>query len=145
MRGRNGKKDRVMRDIFFALALGFAQPAYAQDSAAAAIQSTIQNQITAFQADDFTRAFTFASPMIKGIFGDAGNFGVMVQRGYPMVHRPSAVRMLDLRVEGGRQWQRVMITDAAGTTHLLDYRMLETADGWLIDAVQLLPQSGVGA
>jgi hypothetical protein len=137
-----------MRHVFFALAMGIApaayvQPVFAQDSAA--IQSTIQNQIAAFQADDFARAFTFASPMIQGIFGDADNFGVMVQRGYPMVHRPSAVRMLDLRVVDGRQWQRVMITDAAGATHLLDYRMIAGGEGWLIDAVQLLPQSGVGA
>jgi hypothetical protein len=144
------KKDRDMRYILFALALSFAQPvilspAFAQDSPEAAIQSTIQNQITAFQADDFARAFTYASPTIKGMFGTAENFGMMVQRGYPMVHRPESLRMLELREVEGQLWQRVMVTDAKGTTHMLDYQMIQTAQGWQINAVQLLPQSGVGA
>lgn len=136
-----------MRRIFALTLLiwGFALPSIAQDGPEAAIQSTITNQITAFQADDFAQAFSFASPTIKGIFGTPQNFGAMVERGYPMVHRPSSVRMLGLREVDGRLWQRVMITDSAGATHLLDYQMIETTEGWQINAVQLLPQSGVGA
>lgn len=120
------------------------RPAAAEDAPNAAIESTINNQIAAFQADDFARAFTFASPMIKGIFGTSENFGAMVQRGYPMVYRPSRVQMLDLRDVDGRLWQRVMVTDQAGATHLLDYEVIEAQGGWQINAVQLLPQSGVG-
>ena len=136
-----------MRHVFIALCFSviFAQSVAAQNAASVAIQSTIQNQITAFQEDDFATAFTFASPMIKGIFGTPRNFGAMVQRGYPMVHRPSDVRMLDLREVDGALWQRVMITDQSGATHLLDYQMIEGSEGWQINAVQLLPQSGVGA
>jgi hypothetical protein len=109
------------------------------------MQSVIAGQIEAFQADDFARAFTYASPTIKGLFGTSENFGAMVRKGYPMVHHPSAVRMLDLREVAGNLWQRVMVTDQAGNTHLLDYQMVETPDGWQINAVQLLPQAGVGA
>lgn len=136
-----------MRQILFALALGIAHPVFAQDAPTRsdAVQSIIQNQIAALQADDFARAFTYASPTIKGLFGTAENFGAMVQRGYPMVHRPQSLRMLELREVGGRLWQRVLVTDAAGASHLLDYQMIETAEGWQINAVQLLPQSGVGA
>lgn len=136
-----------MRHIFAALAisLGLSAPIGAQETADAAIQSTIQNQIAAFQADDFAQAFSYASPTIKGLFGTSQNFGAMVQRGYPMVYRPAAVRMLGLRRVDGRLWQRVMVTDQAGATHMLDYQMVETPDGWQINAVQLLPQSGVGA
>ena len=125
--------------LFLSLA---ALPARAQD---APIQSTIQNQLNALQADDFATAFTFASPTIKSIFGTPENFGRMVREGYPMVYRPSAVRMLELREVAGNLWQRVMITDANGRTHLLDYQMIETADGWQINAVQLLPNVGTGA
>ncbi len=32
-----------------------------------------------------------------------------------------------------------------GRTYLLDYMMVETPEGWQINAVQLLPQQGVGA
>ena len=134
-----------MRQILFALILGLSQPAFAQDRPAQAIQSIIQNQITALQADDFARAFTYASPNIKGMFGTPENFGMMVRRGYPMVHRPQTLRMLELREVEGTLWQRVLVTDQAGATHLLDYQMVETPEGWQINAVQLLPQSGVGA
>ena len=109
------------------------------------IEGVIQNQITALQADDFGTAFTFASPNIKGMFGTPENFGAMVAQGYPMVYRPDAVRMMELRRVAGNLWQRVMITDQTGKTHLLDYMMIETPDGWQINAVQLLPQAGVGA
>ena len=119
-----------------------ALPASAQD---APIQSTIQSQLDAFAAQDSARAFSYASPTIKGIFGTAENFGAMVQKGYPMVWQHGAVKMLDLRVVAGSLWQRVMITDAGGSTYLLDYKMIETPDGWQIDAVQLLPKQDVGA
>lgn len=111
----------------------------------APIRETIQSQIDAFLKDDFAQAFTFASPNIKSLFGTPENFGLMVRQGYPMVHRPADVRMLDLRNEGGRLWQRVMITDQQGRTHMLDYQMIETAEGWQINGVQLLPSPGVGA
>jgi hypothetical protein len=119
-----------------------ALPALAQE---APIQNTIQSQLDAFKAEDFARAFTYASPTIKGIFGSPKNFGAMVVQGYPMVAQPSAVQMLELREVAGNLWQRVMITDMQGRTHLLDYQMVETADGWQINGVQLLPEAGVGA
>ena len=119
-----------------------ALPALAQE---APIQSTIQSQLDAFKAEDFARAFTYASPKIKGIFGSPENFGAMVEQGYPMVAQPSAVQMLELREVAGNLWQRVMITDMQGRTHLLDYQMVETAEGWQINGVQLLPEAGVGA
>ena len=110
-----------------------------------AIEDVIQNQITALKADDFVTAFTFASPTIKGVFGTPQNFGAMVAQGYPMVYRPGSVQMLELRSVAGNLWQRVMITDQAGRTHLLDYMMVETPEGWQINAVQLLPSPDVGA
>ncbi len=126
--------------LFLALSLGF--PAFAQE---APIQSTIESQIEAFQADDFAKAFAFASPTIRGIFGTAENFGAMVKEGYPMVYRPSEVEMLDLRDVAGDLWQRVRIIDQAGQTHYLGYMMIETPDGWQINAVQMLPAPDIGA
>lgn len=126
----------------FLACLFLALPAAAQD---AQVHSTIERQLRAFQADDFTTAFTFASPTIKSIFGSPENFGRMVTQGYPMVHRPGAVKMLELREVAGVLWQRVMITDATGKTHLLDYQMMEAPDGWQINAVHLLKSAGLGA
>lgn len=132
-----------MRNGLYAalLAACLALPAGAQE---APIQETIQNQIDAFRADDFARAFTYASPTIKGMFGTPENFGAMVQNGYPMVHRPAEVEMQELREVAGNLWQRVRIVDQAGRAHLLDYMMVETAEGWQINAVQLLPAPDIG-
>lgn len=131
-----------MRGFAFALLLALAAlPAAAQEGP---IKDTILGQIEAFKADDFAAAFSFASPTIKGIFATPDNFGMMVRNGYPMVHRPAEVRMLELREVAGALWQKVMITDQQGKTHVLDYQMIETPEGWQINGVQLLPSGGVG-
>jgi len=132
-----------MRNGLFALlfAAGLALPALAQEQP---IQNTIQSQIDAFQADDFATAFSFASPNIKGLFGTAENFGAMVKSGYPMVYRPATVEMGELREVAGNLWQRVRVVDQAGKAWFLDYMMIETPEGWQINAVQLLPAPDVG-
>ncbi|WP_137111445.1 DUF4864 domain-containing protein [Rhodobacter sp. SY28-1] len=132
-----------MRNGLYAVLLAacLALPAAAQEEP---IRNTIQSQIDAFLADDFARAFTFASPNIKGIFGTPENFGAMVKQGYPMVYRPAQVEMGELREIAGNLWQRVRVVDQAGAAWYLDYMMIETAEGWQINAVQLLPAPDVG-
>ena len=125
----------------FGLALGLALGAMAQEGP---IRETIQRQIEAFRADDFARAFTFASPTIKRLFGTPENFGAMVMQGYPMVHRPAQVEMGELREVAGNLWQRVRIVDQEGRAWALDYMMVETPEGWQINAVQILPTPDVG-
>ena len=105
------------------------------------MQSVIDRQLEAFQADDFAKAMEFASPVLQRYFGTPENFQRMVTRGYPMVWRPGTVRYLENRVENGVHWHRVMITDMQGETHVLDYRMTKTAEGWRINGVQILDSS----
>ena len=102
------------------------------------IEATIGAQIEAFEADDFARAFTYASPSIQGLFGNSENFGRMVRNGYPMVWRPGDVQFLELHEEGGRLWQKVQIRDRQGQVHVLDYQMIQTGDGWKINGVHIL-------
>lgn len=109
------------------------------------IQSTIGNQIEAFQADDFETAFDFASPNLQQLFGSSENFRSMVTRGYPMVWKPAEVRYLELAEVGGSFFQKVLIKDQDGIVHILGYRMLETDMGWKINGVQLLPKPDVSA
>lgn len=124
------------------LALGLlALPAVAQE---VPIQDTIRAQIEAFKADDFARAFTFASPTLHQMFGTPDNFGRMVRDGYPMVWHPAQVDMMDLRTVGGALWQRVRVTDLKGQSYLLDYQMVQGPDGWLINAVQMQKANDVG-
>lgn len=109
------------------------------------IQSTIGNQIEAFQTDDFETAFDFASPNLRRLFGSSENFRSMVTRGYPMVWKPAEVRYLELAEVGGSFFQKVLIKDQKGIVHILGYRMLETDMGWKINGVQLLPKPDVSA
>ncbi|MBL9054451.1 MAG: DUF4864 domain-containing protein [Tabrizicola sp.] len=130
-----------MRLAALCLVLGLSLPAAAQEEP---IRRTIQDQMEALQADDFARAFSFASPNIKGIFGTPENFGAMVKNGYPMVYRPAEVEMLELREVAGNLWQRVRVVDQAGAAWYLDYMMIETDEGWQINAVQILPAPDIG-
>ncbi len=129
-----------------AAVLGFwmaATSVFAQD--ADAIEGVIGNQLQAFNDRDVSEAWQYASPNIKRLFGSSDNFGMMVQQGYPMVWDNADVRFLELRDVRGNLWQKVMVRDAQGGLHILDYQMIETTEGWQINGVQLLPTPDVGA
>ncbi len=111
----------------------------------AEIESVISQQMEAFRGDDFARAFEFAADSIQGIFGTPDRFGLMVERGYPMVHRAGEVRFLEVRALAGAAWQKVLIIDQMGVAHVLEYQMLATEEGWRIGGVQLLQAPDVGA
>ena len=53
--------------------------------------------------------------------------------------------MLELREVAGDLWQRVRVTDQAGRDACAGLQMIETPEGWQINAVQLLPPADVGA
>ncbi|MEO3415591.1 DUF4864 domain-containing protein [Roseovarius sp. CAU 1744] len=125
-----------MRQIFLSLcaALFLCGPARADE---AAIRSVISSQIAAFQVDDFTTAFSYASPTIRQVFGTPENFGVMVRKGYPMVWRPAEMNFLSIETVDGLLWQNVMIRDQDGALHILEYQMTRLVDGWKINAVRI--------
>jgi len=116
------------------VALGLT-PAARADSQS--IRDVISSQIDAFLADDVVAAFDHASPTIQRIFGTPERFGEMVQQGYPMVWRPAEVTFLSTEERGGRLFQNVMVRDADGALHILEYEMIEGASGWKIDGVRL--------
>lgn len=125
--------------------VGVAVAANAQEERIPGIETTIQSQIDAFLKDDFETAFSYASPSIQAIFGNSSRFGQMVRNGYPMVWRPSDVKFLEIRRQGPFLFQKVLVRDAKGAPHVLEYNMIETDNGWQIDGVQLLAAPPVGA
>ena len=129
----------------FILAIAFwvaaALPVWAEGKA---IETTIRAQTTALQADDFDRAFTYASPTIQQIFRAPEVFGRMVRQGYPMVYRPSAIEFLELASVDGYYWQKVQIRDGQGRYHLMAYQMVQLDGVWRINGVQLLPSRETG-
>ncbi|MEC7761769.1 MAG: DUF4864 domain-containing protein [Pseudomonadota bacterium] len=138
-----------MKQILLVLAITLAtllpRVMTAQTSDEGAIQGVISSQLDAFIAEDVDAAWTYASPMIQGMFRTPQMFGRMVENGYPMVWKPTATQFLELRDVDGALWQKVILRDGAGVYHVVEYKMLATDDGWLIDGVQLIREAGVGA
>lgn len=134
-----------MRYIGILLSAVFLAQASLAEERIEGIETTIQSQIDAFLKDDFETAFTYASPNIRALFGSASRFGQMVRNGYPMVWRPSEVTFLDLRRQGPFLFQKVLVKDADGAPHVLEYNMIERDGAWRIDGVQVLAAPSIGA
>lgn len=135
----------MLRTLTISLCLaGGVIPARGMSPREAGIRAVIGEQIAALKADDFAKAFTYASPMIQHLFGTSAVFGQMVEKGYPMVWRPSSVRYLGVHDAAGGPHQRIMVTDAQGRLWVLDYRMVQVNGAWRIDGVQILPTTGAG-
>ena len=120
------------------LGLLMATGAAAQETAPTTPEATIRAQIEAFQRDDFAAAFEYASPMIRGMFGNPETFGMMVMNGYPMVWRPEELRILGAEEVPGGVVQRIGVVGPEGRYHELDYRMRAVGDRWVIEGVTIL-------
>lgn len=130
-----------MKGLIAALVL-LAAAAQADEGA---IRNVIDDQIAAFRAENAETAFAFAAPNIRGMFGTPERFGAMVRQGYPMVWQPGSVEYLESRERGDAWTQDVLITDATGRLHKLEYTLVELADGWKIAGVRILAEPEVGA
>ena len=117
-------------------------PLHAQNTE---IEGVISSQIEAFKQDDFEKAFTYASPMIQGIFGSPDRFGTMVRQGFPMVWRPADVTFQTQEMRGPLAYQRVLIRDEKGVFHTLEYELIPTETGWQINGVQFVQPPAVAA
>ena len=121
--------------------------AQAQTADPAAFERIITSQITAFRADQGTKAFAHASPVIRQHFGTAENFMAMVRNSYPQVYRPRSFRFGKITTEmSGRPTQRVHITDAKGQSWTALYAFEQQPDGtWRIAGVVMLREADVSA
>jgi hypothetical protein len=132
--------------LTLAAALSASAPARAEPVSAAdarAVKALVSAQLGAFASDDAARAFSYATPAIRSMFGTPERFLAMVRTSYPVVYRPAAVTFLvPLRVEG-RLFQGVHLTDADGALWLATYRLERQPDGaWRIAACDVQPAAG---
>jgi Domain of unknown function (DUF4864) len=103
------------------------------------MRAVVQAQLAAFAADDAKRAFSFAAPAIRKMFGTPENFIAMVRTSYPVVYRPASVSFLKPVVVDGRFVQAVQLTDAEGGVWLALYQMQRQKNGrWLVEGVHLV-------
>lgn len=133
-----------MRVLAIVLAIwAFAVPVVAQDRDA--IEDVIGQQLQAFSERDVGKAWSYASPMIQGMFGSPGRFGMMVEQGYPMVWDNRDAQFMEREGSGKLVLQRVYVRDTQGRGWVLSYAMLETDAGWKINGVSVIPAPDVSA
>ena len=129
----------MFRLAFFCITLLASAPLAAQEGDdTAGIRSSISDQMQAFRDGDLATAFGFAAPGIQSMFATPERFGLMVENGYPMVLQPGEVTFGELREEGGRLWQKVIVRGPKGALHALDYEMIDMGGLWRIGGVRLL-------
>ena len=117
--------------------LARAQP-YLSGPEAAAVREVIAAQLDAFRRDDAQRAFSFAAPGIRQMFGTAENFMQMVRSSYGVVYRPQSVKFEKFEVVDDEVFQPVRMTDAQGQAWIALYAMERQPDGtWRINGCQL--------
>jgi Domain of unknown function (DUF4864) len=98
---------------------------------------------SAFAADDAKRAFSYAAPAIREMFGTPDRFMEMVRAGYPVVYRPTSVVFLNPEWVEGQLVQGVHLTDASGALWLAVYRLERQPDkSWRISGCDVQPSSG---
>jgi hypothetical protein len=98
---------------------------------ARAARMVVSAQLDAFAKDDAKRAFSYAAPSIRAMFGTPERFLAMVRTGYPVVYRAAGVTFLiPLHVDGDLL-QGVHLTDDAGALWLATYRLERQSDGTL--------------
>jgi Domain of unknown function (DUF4864) len=119
------------------LLLGLAGAAEAQSLSnddRAAIRQVIQAQVDAFRRDDGGAAFSYASPMIQGLFGTPEVFMDMVRQGYQPVYRPRAFDFREIVTIHGQPAQTVDVIGPDGRPVTAIYPMRQLPDGtWRID------------
>ena len=131
---------------FVLLVGGISAAANADDITAgdrAAIRSLIQDQLDAFQHDDGTTAYSFASPGIRSIFPDADGFMAMVRQGYQPVYRPKSVTFGDLVDTPSGPMQKVYLIGPDGKDYVAVYSLERQPDGtWKISGCVIVPDDG---
>lgn len=137
---------RCLFPFLFALAVLWSPVARAEPVLAAdtkSVRSTVEAQLAAFAADDAKRAFSYAAPSIREMFGSPDRFLAMVRGSYPVVYRPATVTFLNPEWVQGQLVQGVHLTDASGALWLAVYRLERQADkSWRISGCDVQPSAG---
>ena len=138
-----------MRVKVIALVLALLLPGIAvqaEDKRRAGIVDVIEAQLEAFQRDDGSAAFGFATRDIKAMLGTPADILNMVVEAYQPVYRPRAVTYLDLIQENVSLVQRVLFTKPDDKQVLAFYMMARQPDiTWRIAGCVLIELTGQAA
>lgn len=105
------------------------------------IQSVIQQQMNAFNKEDYATAYTFASGSIRRRFSKE-RFEKMVRSGYPQIARSHLVSFGEVTFSEDKQAAvaTVHVTGQDHITVLARYQMILEEAGWKIGGVMILEE-----
>jgi hypothetical protein len=131
---------RILLLLTLVLMAGLIKPLHAlEDTERSEIRAIIASQWDAFKGDDAERAFSYASPGIRRLFGDANTFMAMVKNGYYPVYHPNNPQFGPLSEDETGLTQSVTVTDDDGNVWTAVYSMERQADGsWRISGCRLI-------
>jgi len=103
------------------------------------IQDVIQKQLKAFNADDYSGAYRYASRHIREKF-TLEEFKAMVRAGYPQIARSlrNSFGEITFKEDKSHASARVDVTGVDHVTVRAQYRMVMEDGSWKIDGVILL-------
>lgn len=100
-------------------------------------RAVIEAQLEAFQKGDAPKAFSYATPNIQTMFGDADKFMQMVRDGYDVVYRPASVRFVKFQTDGMNALHAVQMIDRQKTLWNVYYVLHKRPDGsWRISSCE---------
>lgn len=100
-------------------------------------RAVIEAQLEAFQQGDAPKAFSYATPNIQTMFGDAATFMQMVRDGYDVVYRPASVRFVKFETDGMNALHAVQMIDRQKTLWNVYYVLQKRPDGsWRISSCE---------
>ena len=119
-----------------------ATPHPSSDAVKKELSDTIEAQLAAFRANDYTKAYTFAAAEIKGIFA-AEDFEKMVRTTYPVIAHSSAADYGIAFDTGEEAVVNVRISGAENRSAEYQY-LLKKEDGhWKISGVSEIKPQGL--
>lgn len=115
-------------------------PTHAGDPVADA-QTVITGQIEAMRSEDADKAYSFASPDIRGLFSDKQRFLAMVQKNYEAIYHAGNYAFGRSKLVGGGEvvLQEVMISGREGKDWTAIYELRLQDDGsYKVNGVRML-------
>ncbi len=106
-------------------------------------QDVINGQINAFKARDHEKAFGFAAPNLKQLFGSTDRFIGMVKKGYGAIYGADVWSFGRSRFHDETLYQEVLLRGPNGRDWVALYTLRRNGDGeWNIHGVQMKPAEG---
>lgn len=100
-------------------------------------RAVIEAQLEAFKQGDSAKAFSYATPNIQTMFGDAETFMQMVREGYDVVVKPVTVRFVKFETDGMNALHAVQMVDRQKTLWNVYYVLEKRSDGtWRISSCE---------